>query len=437
MVVDAGNLYFGKPTIRAEERAQQEEKARLQAAAYALSGVDAMLPGAGDLAFGLSFVQTLAREHELPYVAANLDCGGTLPFPASRTVERAGQRITIVGVVGGAAKEPGCLRTEPVAATRAALLAAPADVVVVLSGQRAEEDEALAEAVPGISLLVNGQDRMQLDQPRSLPSGGLLLGAGSRGKQLGVLTYTLRPGATRWRDAAVLGRYADQRDSYAKRLKELEAKIAAASDETTRGRLQKQSEFLAKKLAEVDAELAREASSVEPSHDVRNTLVDMGAEIADHPATAALVAAAKERIQALVPVSTVSAIAHGPFAGSSACVGCHAEEARQWSGTAHPRAWQTLVASGNERDQACYTCHVTGAFHPDGPKDPGAVAGLEAVGCEACHGPGKAHVANPPTVEMRRQPEPSVCTECHDGERDEGRFDLETYMPKVVHGAKR
>ena len=63
----------------------------------------------------------------------------------------------------------------------------------------------------------------------------------------------------------------------------------------------------------------------------------------------------------------------------------------------------------------------------------GAVAGLEAVGCEACHGPGKAHVAKPPTVEMIAKPDVSVCVDCHDGKQDGGRFDHATYLPKVTH----
>ena len=132
-------------------------------------------------------------------------------------------------------------------------------------------------------------------------------------------------------------------------------------------------------------------------------------------------------------VSTVSAIANGPFAGSSACTGCHADQAKQWSSTAHAHAWATLVKTNNERDRACFSCHVTGALHPDGPQDPGAVAGLESVGCEACHGPGKAHAANPPAVEMIAAPGVERCVGCHDGKQDGGRFDPLTYLPQVVH----
>lgn len=430
--MDAGNLFSGKPVLADKDRPQQVEKAKLQAAAYALAGVDAMLPGAGDLALGFDTVREIAKAHQLPYVAANLECGGGAVFPASITIERGGVDIAFVGVVGNNLKEPTCHAQEPVAAVKAAVEAAKADVVVVLSGQKAQEDEALAAAIPAISLIVNGQDRQQLEQPRPLPNGGLFLASGSRGKQLGVLSFALTPGATSWRDTKVLSRMAEQKDTYVLRRKELEERIARETDAKAKERLQKQADFMTKKAGEIDAQLEAAAKQAGPAHAVTNTLVDMGAEIADHPATAALVAAAKEVIAKVEPISTVSAVATGPFAGTSACTGCHAAQATQWGTTGHARAWATLAAAGSERDRACFSCHVTGAFHDDGPKDPGAVAGLEAVGCESCHGPGKAHVKNP-TVDMAKAPDVSTCTTCHDGKQDMGRFDHATYLPKVEH----
>ncbi len=392
-----------------------------------------MLPGVGDLALGVARVQELAVAHSLPYVAANLECDRELPFPASRVVERGGRKVGIVGVVGNAAKDPACRALEPIAAARAAIDALDADVVVVLSGQKTEEDAALAAAIPRVSLIVNGQERQQLEVPRTLPNGGLLLASGSRGKQLGTLSFTLTPGAARWRDVKVLTQYEDQRQSYIKRRTELDTRIAAAADAPTKDRLQKQADFMGKKIAEIEATVAAEVARTGPTHEVRNSLVDMGEEIQDHPATAALVSAAKMAIAKAETISTVSAVATGPFSGSGACAGCHAEQTAQWASTGHARAWATLVATGSERDRACFSCHVTGAMHPEGPHDPGAVAGLEAVGCEACHGPGKAHVANPVGGTMIAKPDVTVCTECHDGKQDEGRFDAATYFPKIVH----
>jgi 2',3'-cyclic-nucleotide 2'-phosphodiesterase (5'-nucleotidase family) len=433
VVVDAGNLFWRSAGLSADDRPQQVEKARVQAAAYALVGIDAMLPGAGDLALGLPLVRELAEANHLPYVAANLECDGGHPFPAARVVEAGGLHIAIVGIVGNSTNAEGCHVTEPVAAARAALADNPADVVVVLSGEKLQEDDALAAALPTVSLVVNGQEREQLEQPRALPNGGLLLAAGSRGKQLGALAFTLTPGATAWRDAQVLGRLADQRDKYAARLAELELRREKAKDDAERARFDKQVTFFEKEVAGADAKLAAAAAATGPAHVAKNRLVDMGTDLADHPATAALVAAAKTAVEAIVPVDTVSALATGPFAGNGACTGCHPAQAAQWASTAHARAWTTLKGANRERDRECYSCHVTGALHPDGPHDPGAVGGLEAVGCEACHGPGRAHVGNPPTVEMIAHPDTAVCAGCHDGERDGGRFDLATYLPQVVH----
>ena len=88
-----------------------------------------------------------------------------------------------------------------------------------------------------------------------------------------------------------------------------------------------------------------------------------------------------------------------------------------------------------KKDEACYSCHVTGAFHPDGPKNPGVVGGLENVGCESCHGPGRDHASTPTTIDMVVKPEVAVCTQCHDGVKDEGRFDPIQYLPRVSHSA--
>jgi predicted CXXCH cytochrome family protein len=164
----------------------------------------------------------------------------------------------------------------------------------------------------------------------------------------------------------------------------------------------------------------------------------------DHPRTLAAVQAAKAKIAALATAASASARAGGafdlaasPWAGSATCLGCHVDAATQWSTTAHAHALQSLRASNRAMDDACWSCHVTGAGKPGGPTRPGDVPqALEHVGCESCHGPGRAHAASPATVHMVRQPAVEVCTGCHDGVRDEGRFDARSYLAKVAHGAR-
>ncbi len=433
-MVDAGNLYSKSARVRDADRPQQVEKARLLAAGYGLVGVDALLPGDGDLALGLSLVQELAALHNLPYVATNLECGGVHPFPALRSIESGGLRVALVGVLGNSVKAEGCHVTEPVAAVGVALQGVQADLVVILSGQKIGEDEALAAALPGVALIVNGHDRQQLESPRPLSDGGLLLGSGSRGKQVGAVSLTLVPGATRWRDGQIEVRVAEQRDRRKLRIGELQKRRADAAEDATRQRLDKQIAFFEKEIAESEAELQAARTGDGPVHLAVNRLLDLGAAVADHAATALLVTAAKTAIAAVEPEAPPgSALLDSPFAGSSACTGCHPGPAAQWGATAHARAYASLQASARERDRACFSCHVTGALHPDGPKEPGAVAGLESVGCEACHGPGRAHVSNPPTVELIAKPDLVLCRGCHDSDQDGGRFDPEAYLSRVAH----
>jgi predicted CXXCH cytochrome family protein len=64
--------------------------------------------------------------------------------------------------------------------------------------------------------------------------------------------------------------------------------------------------------------------------------------------------------------------------------------------------WQTI-----EWQQACGSCHVTGLDTQTGEF---AEFGL---GCESCHGPGAAHIANPKQVKPFARIDDQVCGACH------------------------
>ncbi len=110
--------------------------------------------------------------------------------------------------------------------------------------------------------------------------------------------------------------------------------------------------------------------------------------------------------------------------GMTVCGNCHVGTQRKWAGTHHSGAWETLEATGHAQD-FCRECHSTG---PNGnPPDNDATEGgwvstgdtrYYDVQCEACHGPGEAHVENPD----RTQPLASAaidttfgCGDCHQG----------------------
>lgn len=435
VVVDAGNALWKGAVLSGSDRGQEERKASLIAESYTLVGVDAMGVGVGELAFGLPWLQALQKQHKLPYLAANLDCGGQFPFEAGKVVERGGLRIGIVGLVGNGAKVEGCLASEPVAAAEAAFAKlGNVDIRVLLSTQQVSDDQRVAEKLPDLDFIINGGERRENLIPEPLSNGGLLLAGGSRGKKVGMLSFDSSGTGHDWRDAGALGELARRKDATTQRIKEAEEKSTKSEDPKEQARLATRIKYYKKQVTELEQQLAA-ATGGTAARSVENRLIELGADVADHPGSAALVAAAKVEISALVGIVKPTALGSGPFVGSAACVPCHAVQASQWSSTPHARAYASLAAQNRQKDEACYSCHVTGAFHPDGPQDPSAVGGLENVGCESCHGPGRDHVSTPTTIDMVVKPEVAVCTQCHDGVKDEGRFDPIQYLPRVAHSS--
>jgi len=92
-------------------------------------------------------------------------------------------------------------------------------------------------------------------------------------------------------------------------------------------------------------------------------------------------------------VSYAAAVPEGTeYVGSAKCRVCHLKEHRTWSKTKHAKTFAVLL-EGERQDPDCVKCHVTGFGEPGGFVDEQTTPKLKDVGCEACHGPGSAHVA--------------------------------------------
>src|SRR5262249_15631573 len=130
---------------------------------------------------------------------------------------------------------------------------------------------------------------------------------------------------------------------------------------------------------------------------LENRQVPLGADVSDEPGIAELMKHYKDEVARLpppppppaVPVAPGMGLQHTPqvgggYVGSRVCATCHAPALTFWTRTKHAKAWQALVDKGQQRDAACQECHETGKL-----------VALPDVQCEACHGPGAAHVAQP------------------------------------------
>ncbi len=164
---------------------------------------------------------------------------------------------------------------------------------------------------------------------------------------------------------------------------------------------------------------------------------------ADHPAAAEPFAAYEEAVKALF-FARLAAMeqrtAASPYAGAQACAACHKPAAAVWEGSRHAHAVATLERVGKQFDPECLACHVVG-LERQGFLSGELTPHLANVQCENCHGPGRAHAADPANAPMARVrqsadhggPE-TLCRECHHGSHSPT-FDFAAYWPRIRHGA--
>ncbi|MEJ2152270.1 MAG: cytochrome c3 family protein [Gemmatimonadota bacterium] len=105
------------------------------------------------------------------------------------------------------------------------------------------------------------------------------------------------------------------------------------------------------------------------------------------------------------------------------CGNCHVGQQAGWEETHHADAYATLENTGHAQD-FCRVCHTVGPNGNATEGDVGWVATGDSryhdVQCEACHGPGEAHVNNPDATQPLAQASVGVeldsgCGECHQG----------------------
>jgi hypothetical protein len=121
------------------------------------------------------------------------------------------------------------------------------------------------------------------------------------------------------------------------------------------------------------------------------------------------------------------------FVGVGACAACHDSETEQWRTTGHAAAFASLLARNRQGVPGCFACHVTG-YRQEGGYRTVADAPMRHVQCEACHGPGRSHVAEPRRDNIVRTPPAVVCRECHNEKHsDMTDANYEDYRRRVLH----
>ncbi len=438
LLVDAGGLRYGEDPIPKEAEAQAELKAQFLEKAWRDAGALVGL-GEEDLRFGAARLAGAER------LVANASGYPFLTAHAVRDLD--GVKIGVFGLVDPqrADRYPGLAVGDPVAAAKrevAALRGAGAKVVVALAHLPRSAARRLAAEVPGLSLVVAGDDTDDGGEPEQVGDA-----------------IVVQPAKEAQRAARVELHLDGDRVS----TKLIEN---AAQREARRAKLEK-------KIADVEADIARLTSdgAADPAYlaTKRRQRADLGAERekllapaappAGAYATAELVPvrrklardprldAAMKQLDAAVGEANRKAgeavppppAARGEphYVGMDDCELCHDKAVAFWKKTVHAGAWDELVHVNKQWSFDCIKCHVTGYGQPGGTSM-AHVDKLTAVQCEVCHGPGSAHSDAPKKVKLAL-PTESDCKQCHTPEHSDT-FQFQPYLRDVVgegHGAKR
>lgn len=102
------------------------------------------------------------------------------------------------------------------------------------------------------------------------------------------------------------------------------------------------------------------------------------------------------------------------YLGVKACSSCHETIVKAWEKTKHASAFESLKKTSQDNLPACQQCHVTGFEETGGFIDAELTPELVGVQCEECHGPGKAHAADPDKRgNIIAEPAETKCRKCH------------------------
>lgn len=146
-------------------------------------------------------------------------------------------------------------------------------------------------------------------------------------------------------------------------------------------------------------------------------------------------------------------VAGAEYAGTKKCSMCHRPYFTSWSETPHAKALANLQAASAEANaafakkigvtlegkaaesEACLKCHVTGLGLPGGWQAGAETADQFAgVTCEACHGPGSAHIkaAKADKAATMSEMTEKMCRQCHTKEISPD-FDFEKSKATGMH----
>ena len=109
--------------------------------------------------------------------------------------------------------------------------------------------------------------------------------------------------------------------------------------------------------------------------------------------------------------------ADATYVANKKCKMCHVKQFKAQAESYHAKSFENLTDAGEEANAECLPCHTTGYGNPGGFADAASTPDLVGTTCQACPGPGSAHIAKGLSKAARkpliqRTPQ-DACTKCH------------------------
>jgi 5'-nucleotidase/UDP-sugar diphosphatase len=207
LLLDSGDLFFDRyrKALPPESVAAPSEKAHLILKCYNLLGYDAIGIGDDDLSLGKRFLVNLSKSAVFPFVSSNLmdkETGEAL-FQTHIIKEKGGLKIGIFSLLSpyffsgeSDSRIRGVVLLEPLEEAKRIVerIRPETDLVILLSHLGYMADIDLAEAVPGIDLILGGHSGHSLSYPVRIKDT-IIVQVGAKGLHVGKIN--LRVGSSR------------------------------------------------------------------------------------------------------------------------------------------------------------------------------------------------------------------------------------------------
>jgi len=419
-----------------------------------------------DLAAGVDFLQQLATENNLPLLSANLlqnsphparqtnkgnnraprlhGKDGQLLFAPYRIVNIGGTRIALIGLTGPLQKSSQQISVAPWQDVLPQILdeiRSKSDLVILLSSLPRQVNQKIASQYTNIHILIQAGQHAGTLAPRNL-NNTLLCQTGAKGKYLGILD--IRWNASReWarqqqQNPEALQRQLDRVLWQLQRVEKRYQQPERANNPYYK-RLVKDKERLERTLAKLNTPSLDQGAQL---CTFKNTFLAMETSLPEDSTVQAIVDQTRKEVNQLNReqqkkqrlTNEVINRTFAQMAGEERCAQCHPRQSFFYRRTDHARAWQTLTMRDQQYNPDCIVCHATLPEYTETMRTNEALltslpARFYNVGCEACHGPSRAH-ANAPDTVLPRRPNALTCRQCHTAKRDP-QFDFSEKKEKI------